>query len=41
MPLLSQFETTYGTVIGNRPQSLPGVQSVVTVPVTAVARSTP
>ena len=37
VPVLSQVETMYGTVIGNRPHGTPGAHSVVIVPVTAVA----
>src|SRR5262245_47608736 len=37
VPLLSHVETSNGTVIGNNPQPVPAEQSVVIVPVTAVA----
>ena len=36
-PVLSQLDTSNGTVIGKRPQVDPAAHSVVTVPVTAVA----
>ena len=36
-PVLSQLDTSNGTVIGKRPQVDPTAHSVVTVPVTAVA----
>src|SRR5450759_4180567 len=37
LPVLSQIATSNGTVMGNSPQLEPGVHSVVTTPVTAVA----